>query len=152
MHRASFTAALVAALALAAPAAQAFVFRIGDTVYADGKQYSWEEWKKIRETPNRNANVAPTKESEQVAAVKQPQPAITAGQPRAGSCSTRGYFDEFPADDERFDCSAGLGLQTREALLQQGWKIDLVEKIPASGDAKSSRGLPLFRYKLVISR
>ena len=28
----------------------AFVFRIGDTVYVDGKRYSWDEWKKIRDS------------------------------------------------------------------------------------------------------
>lgn len=140
MIRGGLAALLVAALALAAPAAQAFVIRIGDTVYANGKQYTWTEWQKVRDDP-----VTET-------AAAKPQPAVAAAGPRAGSCSTRGYFDEFPADDERFECSAGIGLQTRDALLQQGWKIDLVEKIPASGDAKSARGLPLYRYKLVISR
>jgi len=135
---------LLAGLALGAPAAQAFVFRVGDTVYVDGKQYSWEEWKKVRESYGKN-------EGEALATAK-PQPAVVDDKPRAGSCMTRGYYDEFPADDERFDCTAGLGLQTRDELLKGGWKIDLIEKVPASAESRSSRGLPLFKYKLVISR
>ncbi len=151
MRSALIVALAVTAVALTVPAAQAFVFRVGDTVYVDGKQYTWEEWKKIRDTYKPGGNSAPAKEAEQLATAK-PQPVVAADEPRAAACNTRGYFDEFPADDERFECSAGIGLHTRDELLRQGWKIDLVEKIPATGDARSQRGLPLFRYKLVISR
>ena len=119
----------------ATPAMAALVVRIGDMVYVDGKQYTWDEWQKIRDTPA--ASVVPTK---------------AAAQPRAASCSTTVYHDEFPPDDERFDCSADLGRLSREELLRQGWKIDLIEKIPAPSQAVSPRGLPLYRYKLVISR
>jgi hypothetical protein len=121
----------------ATPAMAALVVRIGDMVYVDGKQYTWDEWQKIRDTPA--ASVVPTK-------------AAPTGQPRAASCSTAVYYDEFPPEDERFDCSADLGRLTREELLRQGWKIDLIEKIPAPSQAQSPRGLPLYRYKLVISR
>jgi len=38
--------------------------------------------------------------------------------------------------------------------MQKGWKVDFVEKIPPpqGQPAQSPRGLPLFLYKLVISR
>ncbi len=139
----------VLGLAVAAPAAQAFVFRIGDTVWVDGKRYSWEEWKKIRD--NYRPDETSAKQPDQVATAKPTAPAA-ADAPRAASCSTTGDHDEFPPDGERFQCSAGLGALTREELLRQGWKIDLIEKIPSSAGQQSARGLPLYRYKLVISR
>jgi len=120
----------------------AFIVRVGDTVYVDGKQYSWEEWKKIRDNPDlvkQHSAAAPT-----------PAPAG----PRAAACATAIYYDEFPSEDERFQCSAGLGELTREQLMQKGWKVDFVEKIPPpqGQPAQSPRGLPLYVYKLVISR
>ena len=121
----------------ATQAMAALVVRIGDMVYVDGKQYTWEEWQKIRDEPR--ASTVATE-------------AAPAARPRAASCSTAVYYDEFPPEDERFDCSAELGRLTREELLRQGWKIDLIEKIPAPSQAQSPRGLPLYRYKLVISR
>lgn len=142
MKRRAFASALLLALGAAAPPAMALVFRIGDVVYVDGKKYSWEEWKRIRD--NYPAEAAAPKGAE--------PPAAVATAPRAASCSTSIYYDEFPSDDERFECSAGVGTHTREELLRQGWKVDLIEKIPAPGAAQSPRGLPLFRYKLVISR
>ena len=134
--------ALPLALAIAAPPAMAaFVFRVGDTVYVDGKRYSWEEWKKIRDNPE---------------SLKQPQPTAPAPGtgPRAAACTTAIYYDEFPSEDERFQCSTGLGALTREQILEKGWKVDFVEKIPPPSDqqAQSPRGMPLSRYKLVISR
>ncbi len=130
------------ALAIAAPpASAALIFRVGDTVYVDGKQYSWEEWKKIRDNPE---------------ALKQSQaaPAAPIAGPRAAACTTAIYYDEFPSEDEQFQCSAGLGTLTREQILQKGWKVDFVEKIPPSAGepAQSPRGRPLNLYKLVISR
>ena len=142
MKRIVCVAMLLAALCIAAPPAMAvFVFRAGDTVYVDGKRYTWEEWKKIRDTYQQQPT--PT------AAVSVPSQA-----PRATSCITTIYYDEFPSEDERFQCSSGLGTLTREEILRQGWKIDLIEKIPTTPGqpAQSPRGLPLFRYKLVISR
>jgi hypothetical protein len=136
------SALLLMTLCSAAPPALAvFIFRMGDTVYVDGRQFSWEEWKKIRDTYQPEA----------------PAPAaaaIPAHEPRAASCVTSIYYDEFPSEDERFRCSAGLGALTREEILRGGWKIDLIEKIPSPPDspAQSARGLPLFLYKLVISR
>ena len=133
---------LLAALCFAAPPAMAvFVFRIGDTVYVDGKRYSWEQWKKIRDTYQQQPT--PT------AAVSVPSEA-----PRAASCITTIYYDEFPSQDERFQCTSGLGALTREEILQRGWKVDLIEKIPTTPGqpAQSPRGLPIFLYKLVISR
>ena len=133
---------LLAALCTAAPPALAvFVFRAGDTVYVDGKRYTWQEWKKIRDTYQQQPT--PT------AAVSVPSEA-----PRAASCITTIYYDEFPSQDERFQCTSGLGAVTREEILQRGWKVDLIEKIPTTPGqpAQSPRGLPLFLYKLVISR
>ncbi len=132
--------ALPLALAMAAPPAlAAFIFRVGDTVYVDGKRYSWEEWKKIRDNPE---------------LLKQPQPAAAPAGPRAAACTTAIYYDEFPSEDERFQCTAGLGALTREQILEKGWKVDFVEKIPPPSNepAQSPRGLPLYLYKLVISR
>jgi hypothetical protein len=133
--------ALPLALAVAAsPALAAFIFRVGDTVYVDGKQYSWEEWKKIRDNPE----------------LREPQPAAAAPVtgPRAAACTTAIYYDEFPSEDERFQCSADLGMLTRGQIMERGWKVDFVEKIPPPSDqqAQSPRGMPLFKYKLVISR
>jgi hypothetical protein len=132
--------ALPLALAIAAPPAlAAFIFRVGDTVYVDGKRYGWEEWKKIRDNPD-----APT----------QSQTAAPAAGARAAACTTAIYYDEFPSEDERFQCTAGLGALTREQILEKGWKVDFVEKIPPPNDqpSQSPRGLPLHLYKLVISR
>ena len=142
MKRIVCVAMLLAALCIAAPPAMAlFVFRAGDTVYVDGKRYSWEEWKKIRDTYQQQPT--PT------AAVSVPSEA-----PRAASCITTIYYDEFPSQDERFQCTSGLGALTREEILQRGWKVDLIEKIPTTPGqpAQSPRGLPIFLYKLVISR
>ena len=112
-----------------ASVAAGVIFRVGDTVYVDGKQYSWEEWKKLRDT-----------------AAVTPQP-VTPAAPtvRAASCTTAIYYDQFPSEDERFDCSGGLGALTREEILRTGWKIDFVDKI-----AGEKAGL--YKYKLVISR
>jgi hypothetical protein len=125
-------------------ATAAFIFRSGDSVWVDGKKYSWEEWKKIRDDP------------ELVKQSQQPEPAKPAPVvgPRAAACTTAIYHDEFPSDDEPFQCTAGLGALTREQILEKGWKVDLIEKIPPpSGQpAQSPRGLPLYSYKLVISR
>ena len=142
MRRFYFAALLLLALCFVAPPAMAvFVFRMGDTVYVDGKRYSWEEWKKIRDTYQQQPT--PT------AAVSVPSQA-----PRAATCITAIYYDEFPSEDERFQCSSGLGALTREEILRQGWKVDLIEKIPTTPGqpAQSPRGLPLYQYKLVISR
>jgi hypothetical protein len=134
-----FLALPLALAAAASPALAALIFRVGDTVYVDGKQYSWEEWKKIRDNPD---------------LLKQPPAAAPATGPRAAACTTAIYYDEFPSEDEQFQCSAGLGTLTREQILQRGWKVDFVEKIPPrSGEtAQSPRGRPLNLYKLVISR
>jgi len=142
MKRIVCVAMLLAALCIVAPPAMAaFVFRMGDTVYVDGKRYTWEEWKKIRDTYQQQPT--PT------AAVSVPSEA-----PRAASCITTIYYDEFPSQDERFQCTSGLGALTREEILQRGWKVDLIEKIPTTPGqpAQSPRGLPIFLYKLVISR
>jgi hypothetical protein len=142
MRRFYSAAMLLLALCLAAPPAMAvFVFRMGDTVYVEGKRYSWEEWKKIRDTYQQQPT--PT------AAVSVPSQA-----PRAASCITTIYYDEFPSEAERFQCTSGLGALTREEILRQGWKVDLIEKIPTPADkpSESPRGLPLYQYKLVISR
>ena len=152
VRRVGSAVVLLLALCAAAPSALAvFVFRVGDTVYVDGKRYSWEEWKKIRDSYQAEAPAAKTAET--VAAAPTTVPA--AGQePRAASCVTSIYYDEFPSEDERFQCSSGLGTLTREEILRQGWKIDLIEKIPTTPGqpAQSPRGLPIFLYKLVISR
>jgi hypothetical protein len=138
----------VALLLVTAPALAAFIFRSGDSVWVDGKRYTWEEWKKIRDDPEL------VKQSQGAAAL-QPDPAKpAAGEPRAASCATAIYHDEFPSEDERFQCTAGLGELTRQQILEKGWKVDFVEKIPPPSGlpAQSPRGLPLYSYKLVISR
>jgi hypothetical protein len=125
-------------LAFATQASAAFIVRVGDVVYVDGKKYDWAEWKKIRDTyqPASAAPATPGQES------------------LAATCVTSIYYDEFPSDDERFQCSAGLGSMTRDEILRRGWKVDLIEKIPppAGNPSQSPRGLPLSLYRLVISR
>jgi hypothetical protein len=147
-----FRSLLIALVGLSvfAPALGAFIFRVGDTVYVDGKEYKWEEWKKIRDDPE-------LRKQAESAAAAQPapaQPATAVGAPRAAACTTAIYYDEFPSEDERFRCTQGLGELTREQILQKGWKVDFVEKIPPlpGQPAQSPRGLPLNQYKLVISR
>ncbi|HET7763542.1 MAG TPA: hypothetical protein VFK92_00445 [Burkholderiales bacterium] len=144
MKRLTFAVGFFVALA-SSSAMAAFIFRAGDSVWVDGKKYSWEEWKKIRDDPEL------VKQSQE----GPPQAkAIPPGEPRAASCATAIYYDEFPSEDERFQCTAGLGALTRQQILEKGWKVDLIEKIPPpSGQpAQSPRGLPLYLYKLVISR
>jgi hypothetical protein len=133
---------MMAALLVAESSAMgAFIFRAGDSVWVDGKRYTWEEWKKIRDDP------------EMVKQLQQAEAAPVAG-PRAAACTTAIYYDEFPSEDEKFQCSAGLGALTREQIMEKGWKVDFVEKIPppAGQPAQSPRGMPLYLYKLVVSR
>jgi hypothetical protein len=111
----------------------ALVFRVGDTVYVDGKQYTWEEWKQIRDSEHR-------------AEAQSTAPPTAA---RAASCVTAIYYAEFPSEDERFECSAGLGGLTREQIVRAGWRVDYVEKIPGPQPAGTP---PVYKYKLVISR
>ena len=80
--------ALVSAVALllvASPALAAFIFRSGDSVWVDGKRYTWEEWKKIRDDPEF------IKKSQEAEAAKPAAPAIG---PRAAACTTAIYYDE----------------------------------------------------------
>lgn len=146
-------ALLCAALALAPmPSFARFVFRAGDTVYVDGKQYTWEEWQRIRNQPEPPAEGT---HAQSTAAVPSAQSAPKAArESRAASCETPIYHDEFPPDDERFACSEGLGERTRAELAAAGWKVDFVDKLaPLPGEPTASpRGRPLFKYKLVISR
>jgi len=142
LRRFSLVLASLVCLLLAAESARAaFIFRVGDTVYVDGKRYSWEEWKKIRDNPESQTQ-------------SQPAAAAPAAGPRAAACTTVIYYDEFPSEDERFQCSADLGMLTRGQIMERGWRVDFVEKIPPlpSQPAQSPRGLPLYLYKLVISR
>jgi hypothetical protein len=134
--------ALAAGLAAGSSATAAFIFRAGDSVWVDGKKYSWEEWKKIRDDP------------EMVKQLQSTGEAAPAAGPRAAACTTAIYYDEFPSEDEQFQCTAGLGALTREQILKQGWKVDFVEKVPppTGQPTQSPRGLPLNLYKLVISR
>jgi hypothetical protein len=129
-------------------AVAAFIFRAGDSVWVDGKKYSWEEWKKIRDDPEL------AKQSESAPAPKAEPANPAAGEARAATCATAIYHDEFPSDDEQFQCTAGLGALTRQQILEKGWKVDLIEKIPppSGQQVQSPRGLPLYSYKLVISR
>jgi hypothetical protein len=112
-------------------AAAGVVFRVGDTVYVDGKEYTLEEWKKLRDSAAAAPAPAP-KASE--------KPAV-----RAASCITPMPSDQFPGEDERFDCTGGLGALTREQILQAGWKIDFIDKI-----AGEKTGV--YKYKLILSR
>ena len=130
------------------PSFARFVFRAGDTVYVDGKQYTWEEWQRIRNQPE-----APAADA-RAPSPAAPAPAAAAQGPSAASCETAIYHDEFPPDDEKFVCSEGLGERTRAEIAKAGWRVDFVDKIsPLPGEPTASpRGRPLFKYKLVISR
>jgi len=149
LKRLAFAIGFLVAVA-SSSATAAFIFRVGDAVWVDGKRYSWEEWKKIRDDPE------VVKQSQQAPAATQgsSEPAKPVSGPRAAACTTAIYYDEFPSEDEQFQCTAGLGALTREQILQKGWKVDFVERIPPSTGqpAQSPRGLPLYLYKLVISR
>ncbi len=134
MRRALAVALFLPLLLGAAGAAAGVIFRVGDTVYVDGKQYSWEEWKKIRDTASAAPAPAPA-----VPQAEKAQPL------HAVSCVTRIYYDQFPSEDERFDCTGGLGALTREEILRAGWKIDFVDKV--AGERAGA-----YKYKLIISR
>jgi hypothetical protein len=137
---------VLVSLLLAGSATAEFIFRSGNSVWVDGKRYTWEEWKKIRDDPEllKQSREAPAPQSKP----------IPAGEPRAAACTTAIYHDEFPSDDEQFQCTASLGTLTRGQIQEKGWKVDFVEKIPppTGQPTQSPRGLPLFMYKLVISR
>jgi len=140
---------LFGALSCSMPACAAVVFKMGDTVYVDGKEYTLEEWKKMRD------NRQPGQPQAAPVSAAQPQASsVSVAQPRAGTCTTPIYYDEFPGDDDKFQCSAGLVMLTRAQILEKGWKVDFIEKIPPQPGqpAQSPRGLPLGLYKLVISR
>ena len=145
MKRVALLLALLVGLVAGSSATAAFIYRMGDSVWVDGKKYSWEEWKKIRDDPEL------VKQSQESPPQAKPVPP---GEPRAAACTTTIYYDEFPSEDERFQCTAGLGALTRGQIQEKGWKVDFVEKIPppAGQPAQSPRGLPLNLYKLVISR
>src|SRR5438046_9767573 len=90
----------------------------GDTVYVDGKRYSWEEWKKIRDnyqpqqaTPATPADIASTTPSTSFVATHEP---------RAASWITSIYYDAFPSEDERSRSSAALGALTPEDIQRRG--------------------------------
>jgi hypothetical protein len=117
MRRICVLAILVIGAAAAAPASAEFVIRMGNTVYVDGKAYDWEEWKKIRDDPRRMAP-APVKEAAARATAAAPESRPAAEGPRAASCVSATYYDEFPADEERFQCSASLGSLSRDELLR----------------------------------
>ncbi len=139
--------ALLVVFVSAAPLAMAqFVVRAGDSVYVDGHKYPLEEWKKIRD------HYQPASSSTPPTAMAAARDSAGANAPRAASCTTSIYYDEFPAEDERFTCTQGLGALTREEILRGGWKVDFIDKLPAPAGKQSARGLPLYQYKLVISR
>lgn len=147
MAKPIFSVALLILLLAAAPLAMAqLVFRVGDTVWVDGQKYTWEEWQKVRD------NYKSSKSAASTPAAPAPSAASAANPLHAASCVTSIYYDEFPPDDERFNCSEGLGALTRAEILERGWKVDFVDKVPAPAAQKSPRGLPLYQYKLVISR
>lgn len=148
-----WTIPLLSALLSVVPAFAAFVFKVGDTVYVDGKAYSWDEWKKIRDNPDlRKPQQAPPAQAPSAVGAAGASSAAVAA--RATTCTTPIYYDEFPKDDDEFLCTAGLGSLTRGQILEKGWKIDFIEKLPPlpGQPAHSARGLPLSLYKLVISR
>jgi hypothetical protein len=160
LTRAALLAVVILALALPAGIAQArFVFRVGDSVYVDGKEYTWAEWQRIRDQPAQ-PEAAAEKKPAAAPASPEPAPAPAKGgqapqaRSRAATCETSIYYDEFPPDDEKFQCTEGLGALTRDQLRSQGWRIDFVEKLPpdAGQPASSPRGRPLNKYRLVISR
>ena len=139
---------LLTVLLAAAPLAMAqLVFRVGDTVWVDGHKYTWDEWQKIRDHYK-----APSEPASSAALAAASPAASGPNEPRAASCISSIYYDEFPADDERFNCTEGLGALTRGEILKRGWKVDFVDKVPAPAGRQSPRGLPLYQYKLVISR
>ncbi|HYL89209.1 MAG TPA: hypothetical protein VEU32_10645, partial [Burkholderiales bacterium] len=123
------------------------VLRFGDSVHVNGKTYTREEWDKIKDDPVARAQAAEPVHPE------TRSKAASEG-PRAATCRTTGTYDEFPAESEKFSCSGDLGSLTREEILRTGWKVDLIEKLPAQAGepATSARGLPLNRYKLILSR
>jgi hypothetical protein len=128
------------------------VIKIGDTVYVDGKEYTWAEWKKLRDDPELQKQALPAASQGVSTPARAPATAVRGA--RAASCTTPVYYDEFPKEGDEFECTGGLGSLTREQLLDQGWKVDFVEKLPppVGQPTTSPRGLPLNLYKLVISR
>ena len=134
------------------------IFRVGDSVFAHGKTYTREEWDRLRNDPQAPdasepaapSSAQPRSESQAMSAPARPD----APKLRAAACRTTRMYDEFPDAGEKFACGDDLGSLTREEILHLGWKIDLIEKLPApaGAPATSPRGLPLNSYKLILSR
>lgn len=130
------------------------VLIIGDTAYIDGHAVSKAVYEKAEANgtlnqlasqldsktaaPARTAGAPATMSAQMVPAVP-----VIAG-PHAAICDSQGIYDVYPGDSALFSCSAGLGNRTRAQLLANGWKIDLMEKVPAGGGR--------YAYKLVLSR
>lgn len=130
------------------------VFIIGDTAYIDGHAVPKAEYEKAEAngTLNQMASqldsktAAPARTAGAPATVSAqvvPAAPVIAG-PHAAICDSQGVYDVYPGDSALFSCSAGLGNRTRAQLLAHGWKIDLMEKVPAGGGR--------YAYKLVLSR
>lgn len=139
------------------------IFIVGDTAYIDGHpipktQYEAAEAKgTLPQLRAQLAQAATAPAVKKVANAATPIQAslpesVVAGGIRTAICDSFDVYDAYPGDNVLFSCTAGLGNLTRTQLLTEGWKIDLMEKIPAGAGRTSSRGLPLFAYKLVLSR
>lgn len=140
-----------------APAHADLVLRLGnDTVWVNGKTYTREEWERIKDDPKARAGAQEPKAASGGAVASRAATAQAApvSGPRAATCRSGHMYDEFPDESEKFTCSGSLGSLSREEILQAGWKIDLIEKLPApaGAPATSARGLPLSSYKLILSR
>lgn|SRR5690348_7622916 len=139
-----------------APAHADLVLRLGnDTVWVNGKTYTRAEWERIKDDPKARAGAEEPKAAAPGGAVaSRAASAAPVSGPRAATCRSSRMYDEFPDEAEKFACSGNLGSLTREEMLQAGWRVDLIEKLPApaGAPATSSRGLPLNAYKLILSR
>lgn len=139
------------------------VFVVGDYAYVNGQKVPLEQYKQMKANGTLE-QFTTMRGPAPLAGAPAPQPGtlppagaptampLPAGAARTAICRTMHLYDEFPADDEKFSCTSGLGELTRPEIISRGWKIDLTEKLPAPGNPLSPRGMPLAAYKLVISR
>src|SRR5262245_32783724 len=79
------------------------VIKIGDTVYVDGKEYTWAEWKKLRDNPELPKQASPA--ASRAASTPARVPATAVHGARAATCTTPVYYDEFPKEGDEFECS-----------------------------------------------
>lgn len=147
------------------------VFIFAGTAYFDGHKIPEEQYEqaKANGTLDQLFQELKAKDRKSVVDIAQPATVPVQAPPFAAStssaptmaaslhshaaiCDTAKAYQASPGENDLFNCNAGLGQMTRAQLVAQGWKIDMMEKMPVTADQSSSHDRPLYTYKLILSR